>query len=156
MEKRQQGFTLIELLVVISIIGLLASVVLVALNGARAKSRDAKRVADMNQFAKALELYFNSCNSYPVVTSSTTLTSSISIYQGTAASCGFNTGSGGNGGISSTPSGTVLARFATAPTPGDSALCQTGSNNSYVYRSFDNTNLTTPSDGSDTSAAGYV
>lgn len=55
----QRGFTLIELLVVIAIIGLLASVVLVSLNSARAKSRDAKRVSDMRQFANALEMYYN-------------------------------------------------------------------------------------------------
>ncbi len=54
---KQKGFTLIELLVVVSIIGLLASVVLVSLNGARTKARDAKRSADLNQFNKALELY---------------------------------------------------------------------------------------------------
>ena len=63
--KKQSGFTLIELLVVIAIIGLLASVVLVALNNARQKSRDAKRIADMNQIAKALELYFSDNNTYP-------------------------------------------------------------------------------------------
>ncbi len=65
--RKALGFTLIELLVVISIIALLASVVLVALSGARAKSRDARRVADINQFAKAMELYFSDYNTYPTV-----------------------------------------------------------------------------------------
>lgn len=65
----QKGFTLIELLVVIAIIGLLASVVLLSLNSARAKSRDAKRVSDVRQIASAMELYFNDSNSYPTQTS---------------------------------------------------------------------------------------
>lgn len=61
----QKGFTLIELLVVIAIIGLLASVVLLSLNSARQKSRDAKRLADMRQLASALELYYNDYSGYP-------------------------------------------------------------------------------------------
>ena len=65
--KNKTGFTLIELLVVIAIIGLLASVVLLALNSARAKSRDAKRLADMRQIATALELYYNDNTGYPAV-----------------------------------------------------------------------------------------
>lgn len=64
-KNQQTGFTLIELLVVIAIIGLLASVVLLALNSARAKSRDAKRLADVRQLASALELYFNDNSGYP-------------------------------------------------------------------------------------------
>jgi general secretion pathway protein G len=64
--KRQ--FTLIELLVVIAIIGLLATISVISLNNARAKARDAKRVADVKQVQTALELYFNDKGHYPTET----------------------------------------------------------------------------------------
>ena len=63
-QKKQKGFTLIELLVVIAIIGLLASIVLLALNSARAKSRDAKRIADVREMMTGLELYYNNFGGY--------------------------------------------------------------------------------------------
>jgi prepilin-type N-terminal cleavage/methylation domain-containing protein len=62
----RKGFTLIELLVVIAIIGLLASIVLVSLNSARAKARDAKRVSELKQIQTAIELYYDRANSYVV------------------------------------------------------------------------------------------
>ena len=65
-KKFLMGFTLIELLVVIAIIGLLASVVLVSLNGARIKGRDVKRVADLKQIRTALELYLSDNGQYPI------------------------------------------------------------------------------------------
>ena len=64
---KSRGFTLIELLVVISVIGLLASVILISLNSARIKARIAFRVATMKQIATALELYYDNNNGYPVV-----------------------------------------------------------------------------------------
>lgn len=63
--QKAKGFTLIELLVVIAIIGLLASIVLVSLNGARSKARDTNRRASLRQIATALEMYYNDNNTYP-------------------------------------------------------------------------------------------
>lgn len=63
--RTQKGFTLIELLVVIAIIGLLSTLAVVALNSARQKSRDSKRVSDVKQVQTALELYFADKNEYP-------------------------------------------------------------------------------------------
>ncbi|MFH1820415.1 MAG: type II secretion system protein [Candidatus Nealsonbacteria bacterium] len=57
--KKQKGFTLIELLVVIAIIGILSSIVLVSMGGARRSARDAARKADMRQIISAQELYYN-------------------------------------------------------------------------------------------------
>lgn len=65
MLRQQRGFTLIELLVVIAIIGLLASIVLVSLNSARTKARDARRIADLGQIKNALELYMQDNKVYP-------------------------------------------------------------------------------------------
>ena len=65
MPADRQGFTLIELLVVISIIGLLASIVLVSVNSARVKARSAKSIAELKEVQKALEMYYIKNGSYP-------------------------------------------------------------------------------------------
>ena len=65
MKKNKQGFTLIELLVVIAIIGLLSTLSIVALNQARARARDARRLADVKQIQTALEMYYNDKGGYP-------------------------------------------------------------------------------------------
>jgi len=55
--KKKKAFTLIELMVAIAIIGVLASIVLVALGPARAKARDAIRKKDLASMRTALILY---------------------------------------------------------------------------------------------------
>ena len=67
----KKGFTLIELLVVIAIIALLSTLSVVALNSARVKSRDARRLSDIKQLRTALEMYFDANLTYPQNSSST-------------------------------------------------------------------------------------
>jgi len=77
---KKKGFTLIELLIVIAIIGVLASIVLVSMGGARSKARDAVRQSDARQIGSAMELYYSDGDVYLI---SATVPTAISTYMTT-------------------------------------------------------------------------
>jgi len=110
MKNKKQGFTLIELLVVVAIIGLLSTLSIIALNSARAKARDAKRLSDVKQMQVALELYYNDMADYPATTS---ITPGLPIYTDVAAP--------------------FLRAVPTPPSPKDGANCPDITSNGYIY-----------------------
>lgn len=67
--KRDQrkAFTVIELLIVVAIMGILTAIVTTNFATSKSKSRDTKRISDIGQIQLALELFFDRCNQYPVV-----------------------------------------------------------------------------------------
>ena len=109
--------------------------VLVSLISARAKARDAKRLADIRQIGTGLELYFNDCGSYPV-NIATVVNNTFKLSEGTGATCGDNKRTAAaDGGIALTSSGTLLlGQFPTAPAPVDNTC--TAALNSYTYTAF--------------------
>jgi prepilin-type N-terminal cleavage/methylation domain-containing protein len=133
MKKDKKGFTLIELLVVIAIIGLLSTLSIIALNSARARARDAKRISDVKQMQVALELYFNDMNAYPIAAS---MTAGSPIYSGANTSTPF------------------LRAIPNPPTPVDGTGCQATSTGvydtaSYLYM------VTTPAGSAPTYTIGF-
>ena len=65
--RQNRGFTLIELLVVISIIGLLSSVILAALAGARQKGQATAITSELIQFRNLYELSYSSKGDYSLL-----------------------------------------------------------------------------------------
>tara|TARA_B100001971_G_C17687917_1_gene285527 strand:- start:9 stop:422 length:414 start_codon:yes stop_codon:yes gene_type:complete len=67
--KTKRGFTILELLVVLAIIAIGSTIVFTHFSTIQEKSRDGRRMSDMNEITKALNIYYAGNSQFPVVTS---------------------------------------------------------------------------------------
>lgn len=70
MKKSMSGFTLVELATVIAVIAVLAVITITAYGGIQQRNRDTKRLTDMNNIIKAIDVYQGEVGAYPATSSS--------------------------------------------------------------------------------------
>lgn len=61
----RRAFTVLEILIVLAVFGLLATLAIISLNGARASMRDAQRLSDVSVMRAALSQYWLDKATYP-------------------------------------------------------------------------------------------
>lgn len=60
------GFTIVELLIVIAVISILAAITIISYGAVRQRAENAKTLAAIDQYAKALQVYKASTGDYPL------------------------------------------------------------------------------------------
>lgn len=99
---QNRAFTLIELLVVIAIIAILAAIVLVSLNAAQDRARDARIQGDMNQLRTVAQTIYSRDGNYTAMacTNATDgidkICSDVDTQNGTAAGTPYISNNSGN------------------------------------------------------------
>jgi prepilin-type N-terminal cleavage/methylation domain-containing protein len=108
----EKGFTLIELLVVIAIIGILSSVVLASLNGARNKGADVAVKSNLANIRAQAEIIYDTDGDYDAVCGANSVTQNATVAQQVSAA---GTAGGGSGVCGKPASGAASAWAASAP-----------------------------------------
>lgn len=121
------GLVVVFVFVLIATIGLLSTLAVVALNSAREKSRDSKRVADVKQIQTALELYYADHDEYPEATGGAILGRTSA---STLCASGFRTACFGGETV-------YMGDVPSAPTPSDGGCL--ANDNSYFYHRREST-----------------
>ena len=85
-DAMKRGFTILELLIVIAVIGMLASIIFVAFANVQSKSRDTRRIEDMREIQKALNLYYIDGNRFPQSSTAVALTGDDPVSEALVAS----------------------------------------------------------------------
>lgn len=151
--RREEGFTLIELLVVIAVLGVLATVVIVAINPLQqlARSRDTGRISTVTQMGQALVSNATATNNTYVTANNTWITSLVTAGEvatipsavnyavtGTAACVG--TGGGVQNGfcykVTAVNGGPAIA-YARLEAASNTSRCAVGQLAYFVYSSAD-------------------
>jgi prepilin-type N-terminal cleavage/methylation domain-containing protein len=141
MNTIKKGFTLIELLIVIAILGVLAVVVLVAINPVQqlARTRDSGRMSSVTQIGHAFEAYMASHNGeYPTTLQDLIDTGDLSAVPGyvnntLTADCTGGTPAGGENGWCYTVTGTDSAFAVWAALEGNANMDLCGAGDTTVY-----------------------
>ena len=68
MTKNAHGFTIVEILIVIVVIGILASITIVAYNGVQDRASITRSLSDLSTIRKGLEIYKSTYGNYPAAT----------------------------------------------------------------------------------------
>ncbi len=76
-----RGVTILEFLVVISIVTLLSGVLMLAFQDPKKGARDARRMTDVKELVKALELYESGNRAYPAAAALTAITGADDVSQ---------------------------------------------------------------------------
>ncbi|HLE48570.1 MAG TPA: prepilin-type N-terminal cleavage/methylation domain-containing protein [Patescibacteria group bacterium] len=147
--NKNKGFTLIELLIVMAILGVLAVVVLVAINPVQqlARTRDAGRKSGVGQIGRSLEAYYTSHGGVYIPESATWVSTLVTagevstvpakIGNSLTTECAVNNHSGWCYDANAASNGTGAIMFTALESDSEKSKCTAGTAAWFVWSTVD-------------------